>query len=63
MGFSTSWNYNKRVFGGPDEIELKGGYENGLRYVAGGKYDLFAVQTLSPQEIEDLDVAAPDPAW
>ncbi len=30
----------------------KGGYENGLRYVAGGKYDLFAVQTLSPQEIE-----------
>ena len=30
----------------------KGGYENGLRYVAGGKYDLFAVQCLSPQEIE-----------
>ena len=30
----------------------KGGFENGLRYVAGGKYDLFAVQTLSPQEIE-----------
>ncbi|MEA2708818.1 MAG: hypothetical protein QOF78_1419 [Phycisphaerales bacterium] len=30
----------------------KGGYENGLRYVAGGKYDLFAVQILSPQEIE-----------
>src|SRR5687768_11397800 len=30
----------------------KGGYENGLRYVAGGKYDLFAVQALSPQEIE-----------
>ena len=30
----------------------KGGYENGLRYVAGGKYDLFCVQTLSPQEIE-----------
>src|SRR3954447_6826834 len=30
----------------------KGGYENGLRYVAGGKYDLFAVQVLSPQEIE-----------
>lgn len=29
-----------------------GGYENGLRYVAGGKYDLFCVQTLSPQEIE-----------
>jgi uncharacterized protein (DUF58 family) len=30
----------------------KGGYENGLRYVAGGKYDLFAVQTLAPQEID-----------
>ena len=30
----------------------KGGYESGLRYVASGKYDLFAVQTLSPQEIE-----------
>jgi uncharacterized protein (DUF58 family) len=29
----------------------KGGYENGLRYVSGGKYDLFAVQILSPQEI------------
>jgi uncharacterized protein (DUF58 family) len=30
----------------------KGGYENGLRYVASGKYDLFAVHILSPQEIE-----------
>ncbi len=30
----------------------KGGFENGLRYVAGGKYDLFAVQALSPQEID-----------
>ena len=30
----------------------KGGYEAGLRYVSGGKYDLFAVQILSPQEIE-----------
>jgi uncharacterized protein (DUF58 family) len=30
----------------------KGGYENGLRYVAGGKYDLFAVQILCPQEID-----------
>ena len=28
------------------------GYEDGLRYVAGGKYDLFCVQILSPQEIE-----------
>jgi len=30
----------------------KGGYENGLRYVAGGNYDLFCVQVLSPQEID-----------
>jgi len=30
----------------------KGGYEAGLRYVSGGKYDLFAVQILAPQEIE-----------
>jgi uncharacterized protein (DUF58 family) len=30
----------------------KGGYENGLRYVSGGKYDLFAIQVLSPQEID-----------
>ena len=30
----------------------KGGYEAGLRYVAGGKYDLFGVQVLSPQEID-----------
>jgi uncharacterized protein (DUF58 family) len=30
----------------------KGGYEGGLRYLAGGKYDLFAIQVLSPQEIE-----------
>jgi uncharacterized protein (DUF58 family) len=30
----------------------KGGYENGLRYIAGGKYDLFCVHTLSPQEID-----------
>jgi uncharacterized protein (DUF58 family) len=31
---------------------VKEGFENGLRYVAGGKYDLFAVQVLSPQEID-----------
>jgi uncharacterized protein (DUF58 family) len=30
----------------------KGGYESGLRYVASGKYDLFCVQCLAPQEIE-----------
>jgi uncharacterized protein (DUF58 family) len=31
---------------------VKEGFEQGLRYVAGGKYDLFCVQVLSPQEIE-----------
>jgi uncharacterized protein (DUF58 family) len=31
---------------------IKDGFENGLRYVAGGKYDLFAIQCLAPQEID-----------
>ena len=31
---------------------VKEGFEAGLRYIAGGKYDLFAVQVLSPQEVE-----------
>jgi uncharacterized protein (DUF58 family) len=35
---------------------VKEGFESGLRYVAGGKYDLFCVQVLSPQEI-DPDLA------
>ena len=30
----------------------KSGFENGLRYITSGRYDLFAVQVLSPQEIE-----------
>ena len=30
----------------------KGGYENALRYVAAGNYDLFCIQILSPQEID-----------
>jgi uncharacterized protein (DUF58 family) len=30
----------------------KGGFENGLRYLVGSKVDLFAVQILSPQEID-----------
>lgn len=30
----------------------KSGFENGLRYVTSGRYDLFAVHVLSPQEIE-----------
>lgn len=29
----------------------KSGFENGLRYLTGGRYDLFAVQVLSPSEI------------
>lgn len=31
---------------------IKEGFEEGLRYVAGGRYDLFCVQALAPQEIE-----------
>ena len=31
---------------------IKEGFESGLKYIAGGKYDLFCVQCLSPQEIE-----------
>lgn len=30
----------------------KGGYEEGLRYLVGRHYDLYAIQLLSPQEIE-----------
>lgn len=30
----------------------KGGYEEGMRYLIGRKYDLYAIQLLSPQEIE-----------
>jgi uncharacterized protein (DUF58 family) len=31
---------------------IKEGYENGLRLLAGGGYDVFAVQVLSPQELK-----------
>lgn len=31
---------------------VKEGFEAGLRYVAGGKYDLFTIQCLSPQELD-----------
>lgn len=31
---------------------IKEGFDAGLRYVAGGRYDLFCVQVLAPQEIE-----------
>jgi len=30
----------------------KGGYEQGLRYLVGRKYDLYCIQMLSPEEIE-----------
>ena len=30
----------------------KGGYESGLRYLVGRNYDLYAIQLLSPEEIE-----------
>ena len=32
----------------------KEGFENGLRYVAGRGYDVFAMQVLAPQEIDPL---------
>ncbi|MBC03062.1 MAG: DUF58 domain-containing protein [Phycisphaerae bacterium] len=32
----------------------KGGFETGLRYIAGRGYDVFAMQLLSPQEIDPL---------
>lgn len=32
----------------------KSGYEAGLRYLIGRKYDLYAIQALSPEEIEPL---------
>jgi hypothetical protein len=31
---------------------FKEGYEHGLRYLAGGGYDTFAMQVLSPEEID-----------
>ena len=34
------------------DLFVKEGFEDGLRYVAGGKYDLFAVQCLAPPELE-----------
>ena len=34
------------------DFYVKEGFEPGLKYLAGGKYDLFCVQVLSPQEIE-----------
>ncbi len=34
------------------DMLLKEGYEKGLRYLAGGGYDVFLIQTLSPEEID-----------
>lgn len=45
-------NRNKGVCVVLSDFYDKSGFENGLRYIAGGRYDLFAVQILSPQEIE-----------
>src|SRR5436190_2367987 len=45
-------NRNKGVLVVLSDFFIKEGFEGGLKYLAGGKYDLFAVQTLSPQEIE-----------
>ena len=43
---------NKGVCVVLSDFFVKEGFEPGLRYVAGGKYDLFGVQVLSPQEID-----------
>ena len=38
----------------------KSGFEPGLRYLAGGRYDLFALQVLSPQEADPASVLKGD---
>ncbi|HSI34694.1 MAG TPA: DUF58 domain-containing protein [Tepidisphaeraceae bacterium] len=43
---------NKGVCVVLSDFFVKEGFEHGLRYIAGGKYDLFAVQVLSPEEID-----------
>jgi len=45
-------NRNKGVCVVLSDFYDKSGFETGLRFIAGGRYDLFAVQALSPQEIE-----------
>ena len=45
-------NRHKGVLVVLSDFYIKDGFETGLKYLAGGKYDLFAVQCLSPQEIE-----------
>ncbi len=43
---------NKGVCVVLSDFFVKEGFEAGLRYIAGGKYDLFGIQCLAPQEIE-----------
>jgi uncharacterized protein (DUF58 family) len=45
-------NRQKGVLVVLSDFYIKDGFETGLKYLAGGKYDLFGVQCLSPQEIE-----------
>jgi uncharacterized protein (DUF58 family) len=45
-------NRQKGVLVVLSDFFIKEGFEPGLKYLAGGKYDLFCVQCLSPQEIE-----------
>ncbi len=45
-------NRNKGVCVVLSDFFDKSGFENGLRYVTSGRYDLFAVHILSPQEID-----------
>jgi len=45
-------NRQKGVLVVLSDFFIKEGFDTGLKYLAGGKYDLFAVQVLSPQEIE-----------
>jgi uncharacterized protein (DUF58 family) len=45
-------NRNKGVCVVLSDFFVKEGFQSGLRYISGGKYDLFCVQVLSPQEID-----------
>jgi uncharacterized protein (DUF58 family) len=45
-------NRQKGVLVVLSDFYIKDGFEAGLKYLAGGKYDLFGVQVMSPQEIE-----------
>lgn len=45
-------NRQKGVLVVLSDFFIKEGFEAGLKYLAGGKYDLYAVHVLSPQELE-----------